>query len=270
MTGEELNTALYQKMFAEQDTYRKWLLTQTPEEILNHTYEYTVREDILMSLENNNLTDEQASALLKSPSPLGDIFSEFESRETGYMETVLDCITDKANAVIQMEAADRQALLNTPVYKYPAAYAREHGEIEQYRASHKANIACRDAIDDAIRDNYRDNCLGSDTAKQVIAEFGFDRTLYVLANTVREKDWDGRIDHKNKDWARTILVFDDENGFGDNRNREFIVDRAHPGLVDLFINQARRECVRTLFYSIIQGKSLWIIAKYSTSQSTTV
>jgi hypothetical protein len=245
MTGEELNTALYQKMFAEQDTYRKWLLTQTPEEILNHTYEYTVREDILMSLENNDLTDEQASALLKSPSPLGDIFSEFESRETGYMETVFDCITDKANAVIQMEAADRQALLNTPVYKYPAAYAREHGEIEQYRASHKANIACRDAIDNAIRDNYRNNCLGNDTANQVIAEFGFDRTLYVLANTVREKDWDGRIDHKNKDWARTIPVFDDENGFGDNRNREFIVDRAHPGLVDLFINQARRDYLLT-------------------------
>ncbi len=26
MTNEELNTALYQKMFAEQETYRKWLL----------------------------------------------------------------------------------------------------------------------------------------------------------------------------------------------------------------------------------------------------
>lgn len=136
--------------------------------------------------------------------------------------------------------------MNTiPVYKYPAAYTRENNELEQYRASHKANIACRDAIDDAIRDNYRNNCLGSDTAKQVIAEFGFDRTLYVLANTVREKDWDGRIDRKNKDWARTIPVFDDENGFGDNRNLEFIVDRAHPGLVDLFINQARREYLLT-------------------------
>ncbi|POO86821.1 hypothetical protein C1H57_25595, partial [Clostridium sp. 2-1] len=95
------------------------------------------------------------------------------------------------------------------------------------------------------RDNYRNNCLGSDTAKQVIAEFGFERTLYVLANTVREKDWDGRIDRKNKDWAQTIPVFDDENGFGDNRNREFIVDRAHPGLVDLFIKQARRDYLLT-------------------------
>ena len=39
MNNQELNTALYEKMFAEQDTYRKWLLTQSPEEILNHTYE---------------------------------------------------------------------------------------------------------------------------------------------------------------------------------------------------------------------------------------
>lgn len=46
MTNAELNTALYQKMFAEQETCREWLLSQPSEEILNHTYEYTVREDI--------------------------------------------------------------------------------------------------------------------------------------------------------------------------------------------------------------------------------
>lgn len=46
MTNAELNTALYQKMFAEQETYREWLLSRPSEEILNHTYEYTVREDI--------------------------------------------------------------------------------------------------------------------------------------------------------------------------------------------------------------------------------
>ena len=50
MTNAELNTALYQKMFAEQETYREWLLSHPSEEILNHTYEYTVREDILLSI----------------------------------------------------------------------------------------------------------------------------------------------------------------------------------------------------------------------------
>lgn len=51
MTTEELNTQLYHKMFAEQEYYRAWLLAQPPEEILHHAYEYTNREDILLSLE---------------------------------------------------------------------------------------------------------------------------------------------------------------------------------------------------------------------------
>ena len=85
MTNEELNTALYEKMFSEQETYRAWLLAQPPEEILNHTYEYTVREDILMSLEYNSLPNTQVQALLKSPSPLADVFAAWEDRETSYM-----------------------------------------------------------------------------------------------------------------------------------------------------------------------------------------
>ena len=44
------NAVLYEKMAAEQDKFRDWLKSQPPEEILKHTYEYTVREDILMAL----------------------------------------------------------------------------------------------------------------------------------------------------------------------------------------------------------------------------
>ena len=41
---------LLEKMQQEQAKYRDWLTVQPPEEILNHTYEYTVREDILMEI----------------------------------------------------------------------------------------------------------------------------------------------------------------------------------------------------------------------------
>ena len=82
MNTETINTQLYEKMFAEQERYRDWLLHQPPEEILNHSYEYTTREDILMTLEDNDLSFEQAWALLSSPTPLADVFKEFESRET--------------------------------------------------------------------------------------------------------------------------------------------------------------------------------------------
>lgn len=136
--------------------------------------------------------------------------------------------------------------MNTiPVYKYPAAYARENNELEQYRASYKANVACKEAIESAIRDNYRDNCLGKDTAKQVVEQFGYERTLYVLAETVREKDWDGRISRNNKDWAKTIPVFKDKDAWGSDRNLYFVVDAVNPGLTDIFINQARREYLLT-------------------------
>ena len=64
------DTALYEKMATEQEKYRDWLKSQPPEEVLNHAYEYTVREDIVMAMEELELTDTQAQALLESPSPL--------------------------------------------------------------------------------------------------------------------------------------------------------------------------------------------------------
>ena len=64
MTNEELNTALYKKMFAEQEKYREWLLSQPPNEILNHCYEYTVREDIVLALEEYDLSDIYARSVL--------------------------------------------------------------------------------------------------------------------------------------------------------------------------------------------------------------
>ena len=42
MNTNDLNTALYEKMAAEQDKFRDWLKSQPPEEVLNHAYEYTI------------------------------------------------------------------------------------------------------------------------------------------------------------------------------------------------------------------------------------
>ena len=128
----------------------------------------------------------------------------------------------------------------TPVYPYSAAYAREHGELDAYRASHQANVACRQAIEAAIREHYRDNSQGQEGAQQVIEQFGLERVQYVLANTVRQKDWDGRISPDHKAWAKSISVHEDRNHWGDDRNLDFVV-ASHPGLTDLFTTQVRRE-----------------------------
>ena len=237
MTNGERNTALYQKMFAEQEKFRDWLKGQPPEEVLNHAYEYTIREDILLSLEYHDLSDAQADALMKSPSPLADVFRDFEKRETDHMETIWDCLESRADTILEEQ---RRTLRETPVYPYPASYAQEHGELEQYRASNKANAACKKAIEAAIREHYDGNSLDSQAAAQVVEAFGLDRTLYVLANTVQQKDWDGRISPGNKAWAKTISIQKNPDAWGADRNDQFVVN-SHPGLADLFLSTVRRE-----------------------------
>ena len=248
MSNDELNNALFDKMQAEQDSYRNWLLSQPPEEILRHSYEFTVRADILMTLENNNLSDEQASALLKSKSPLADVFKDFTKVETGYMDTIRDTLESRADKELQKEIERSEALRSLPVYLNSATYARDHKEIEQYRASYKANVACKEAIEKAINDNYHyeEYTLDTKTAiKQVVDTFGYDRTLYVLANTIRHKDWDGRISPDNKRWAATQNVAEDKDSYGSDRNVYFVVDQAHTGLMDIFATHARREFLLT-------------------------
>ena len=74
MTNEELNTKLYEKISEEQDEFRAELLSMPPEEMLEHAYAYTVREDIILNLEYYDLSDEPAKALLESEHQLEDIF----------------------------------------------------------------------------------------------------------------------------------------------------------------------------------------------------
>ena len=96
MGTEELKSTLYDMMHAEQQNYREWLMKQQPEEILSHTYEFTVREDILVALEEVELSDELMKALMDSPSPLQEVYEMFADKETDYMQTLRDTITEAA------------------------------------------------------------------------------------------------------------------------------------------------------------------------------
>ena len=131
---------------------------------------------------------------------------------------------------------------NIPVYKQSAEYAIEHDELPAYRESFRVNMACRDALEKAIHESYHDNCLDAGkAAAQVAAQFGMERMAYVLANTVRVFDHDGRISRDNKAWAQTVPVCTDTDKWGDDRNRYFLVSQVNPGLVNLLVSRVREE-----------------------------
>ena len=231
--NEALQQSLYDKLSREQDKYRDWLKGQPPEEILHHSYEYTVREDILMSMEELTLSEVETRALLLSPSPMAILYDKFSDLETGYMDTIRDSIEDTAKD-------EAKKLRELPVYPYPADHAQENGELDVYRASFRANVSCKDAIEAAIRDNYHDNRLDAAAVRQVVEQFGQERMLYVLAATVRHFDYDGRISRDNKRWANTIPAYQNGDGMDSDRTAQFVVS-SHPGLTDLFLTQARQE-----------------------------
>ena len=123
MNTEKNMDALVEKMSAEQDKYRAWLVAQPPEEILNHTSEYTTREDILMAMEFAELTEAQVNALLESPTPLADVYKNWSNMDFNLMDNITSAIEDRADTLIRQE----KELCKSPVYKYPADYARENG-----------------------------------------------------------------------------------------------------------------------------------------------
>ena len=110
MADTELSSKLYEKMSAEQDKFRAWLVEQPPSDILLHAVEYAVREDILMEMDALELPDDQARALLASPDTMADIYKTFSKMaDTGHMDVVRESIEDRA-ATLSMEQAVQEAV----------------------------------------------------------------------------------------------------------------------------------------------------------------
>lgn len=102
MTQAMLSEKLYQKMFAEQELFKAELMLLPPVEVLDRAYEYVCREDILMALEYNDLSSRQALALLKSPTPLADVFKKWDGwEESRHMENIWNAIEARANDVVR-------------------------------------------------------------------------------------------------------------------------------------------------------------------------
>lgn len=144
-------------------------------------------------------------------------------------------LAEKAQSAEKEAEAPVEAMQEVSVYRETANYAYEAGEMDSYRASLAANVECRRAIEAAISSNYGDNRLNADAAvKSVLEQFSPERVRYVLANTIQQKDFDGRIPQPLKEWAKSVEVCPE------NASR-FLVDKPNPGLTALFVDAFRQQ-----------------------------
>lgn len=134
----------------------------------------------------------------------------------------------------------------TTIYNNTVQYAAEHNELEKYRASFKANMECKTAITEALAKHYKDNCIDTKSAlKELINEFSLGRIAVIIAVTVREQEWDGRISAENKEWAKSVPFIKDIDDWGVDRNTAFRISSTHSGIINLFANTLREELEKT-------------------------
>ncbi len=129
-----------------------------------------------------------------------------------------------------------------PIYEHSFQQAKERGEVEYFHASQKLNADCAKAINAALAEHYNYSTYCLDTAaasKEVVGKFGFDRTMHVLANTIRHFDYDGRISRSSKEWAQTIPAIDSTD-----ISSRYLVS-SNPGLTDMFVKQVCHDYLLT-------------------------
>ena len=103
--------------------------------VLENAYEYAIYEDILLSLEDNELEDDQALALLSMEDPLRQAFNRFDKLGTDHMEYIwnaLEYVADDAVSREQEELKNPDAVEQTApeyekaeIFGIPALFANE-------------------------------------------------------------------------------------------------------------------------------------------------
>ena len=79
---------LCQKMDEEQAAFRSRLLKMKREEILNHAYEFGIREELRFAPKSCVLSDEDVQTLLETPDALGKLFEAYRDDPGYYLDGV--------------------------------------------------------------------------------------------------------------------------------------------------------------------------------------
>lgn len=122
------------------------------------------------------------------------------------------------------------------LYKYSRREAEEMDELDKWQKSYTHNCECSKAIEKAINENFDGYYLNDNAVKTVFDEYGYDRTMWVLAATIRCKEYDGRFSKENREWAEEIIPHE----MPTDEMRKYAAD-SHPAVLDGFTTEVRRK-----------------------------
>ena len=133
-------TLLLERMQHENEDYHDSLLSQPPKEIIDSAYEMAMKNDIVLSVENDSLSPPQIDALLTLEYPLDAIYHEWLDTDASYMEMLSDSMKNLIEDQIKiLQQRDDGMIGETPsvdiqvweaMYNNPAEYEDSEEEDE--------------------------------------------------------------------------------------------------------------------------------------------
>ena len=108
MSKENLRQTLWEKAAKEQSDYIEHLKTLPPEQIIDRAYEKVMRDDILMSFEDDYLSDKQVAELIKLDYPLSACYDEWMDKDVSHMEMLRDTIDSYAKRLVEENEEQKQ------------------------------------------------------------------------------------------------------------------------------------------------------------------
>ena len=96
MDTREVNIILRKKARAELTILRKQLLAKSPQEVLDRTYEYATKSDMVTLINETEFSANQARALLRRPRLLDSLFKEYGGHSSNSMDVLVSFMMDKA------------------------------------------------------------------------------------------------------------------------------------------------------------------------------
>lgn len=107
MSTENLRSLLWEKAAKEQSDYIENLKHLPPEKIIDAAYEKVMRDDILMTFEDDYLSDKQVTELVKLDYPLSACYNEWMDTDYSHMEMLRDTIDEFANRLVKENDQDK-------------------------------------------------------------------------------------------------------------------------------------------------------------------
>jgi len=121
MTKEELHEALYNKCDKEFDLFidevneayinksnGKYPLEHGDEYLSEYSFKHSTLGDILMAIEEIDLSEEQYKSLLDKSDSLNTIYEKWLKTESGYMDSIRDCIRSVVTEEMENEKSENQ------------------------------------------------------------------------------------------------------------------------------------------------------------------